>query len=191
MRTIKRKKPYKWFVVRLSDTELQELYGLMDSLGEPLYKKLKEALASTAAGRCKGTFLWHVMMKYRCNTKRARKELKNQYKKQGVPWMERYWGFFSTAIYKGLHELGIRIKPRIYSNAPHGLASEAFRRYGGIEKVLKRFQSIRQFSLVCKITCPTLGQYLHKNGYHYNRKERKWKKYKGGKNGNQKIQKRR
>jgi len=162
--------------VWLSDREAQELFALVDSLGGPLYEKLKAAIASAVSGHYKGSFLWNVMMTYGCNKELARTKLREQYWEQGSTWMQKHWGFTSYSVYKGLRELGIRTKSKLYNNAPHGLACEAFARYGGIENVLRMFQTMHRFSSVCKIRPSTLGQYLRKKGYRYNRDTRRWEK---------------
>jgi len=127
-----------------------------------------------------GSFLWHVFYHYECDTERVKQELRQQYKEKGTIEMGKQWGFDYHTIQEGLKKLGIRIKPRIYNNAPHGLASEAFEKYGGIEKVLKQFGSVTKFSKICKLSVSSLLQYLNKQGYYYDREERKWK-VKGGK----------
>ena len=163
-------------VVWLSNGEAQELFALVGSLGGPLYEKLKAAIASAVSGRYKGSFLWNVMMTYGCDRGLARMMLREQYQGQGSTWMQKHWGFTSFAIRKGLRELGIRTKSRLYNNAPHGLACEAFGRYGGIENVLRTFRTMHQFSSACKIHRSTLGGYLRKKGYRYNRDTGRWEK---------------
>ena len=162
--------------VWLSDREAQELYALVDSLGGPLYEKLRAAIASALCGHSKGTFLWNVMIRYGCNKGLAKTKLREQYWGKGSAWMGKFWGFTPVAIRMGLQELGIAIKPRFHSNAPHGLACEAFARYGGIEKVLRTFRTMYQFSLACKLHRTALGQYLRKKGYRYNRDTGRWEK---------------
>jgi len=163
-------------VAWLSTREAQELFALVDSLGGPLYEKLKAAIASAVAEQSRGSFLWNVMMTYGCDRELARRELRKQYWERGSTWMQKHWGFTLFAIRKGLQKLGIRTKSRLYNNAPHGLACEAFARYGGIENVLRRFQTVGRFSSVCKVHSTTLGQYLRKKGYHYNRNTGRWEK---------------
>jgi len=163
-------------VVWLSNKEIQELYTLVDSLGGPLYEKLKAVIASAACGHYKGTFLWNIMIRHRCDKRLARTMLREQYQEKGMTWMERFWGFTSFAIRKGLQELGITTKSRLYNNAPHGLACEAFARYGGIESVLRTFCTMHQFSLACKLSNTTLGRYLREKGYRYNRDTGRWEK---------------
>ena len=162
--------------VWLSDKEAQELFTLVDSLGGPLYEKLKAAIASAVSGHYKGSFLWNVMMTYGCDRELARMMLQEQYWERGSTWMQKHWGFTGIVICKGLQELGIRTKSRLYNNAPHGLSCEAFSRYGGIEKVLRTFRTMHRFSSVCKIHPSTLGQYLRKKGYRYNRNTGRWEK---------------
>lgn len=163
-------------VVWLTNEEIQELYTLVDSLGGPLYEKLKTAIASAACGHCKGSFLWNVMIRYGCDKELARTKLREQYWEKGTAWMEKFWGFTSTAIHKGLRELGVTTRSKPYNNAPHGLACEAFARYGGIEKVLRTFRTMHQFSLTCKLHSTTLGQYLRKKDYRYNKDTGRWEK---------------
>ena len=163
-------------VVWLSNKEAQELFALVDSLGGPLYEKLKTAIASAVAERYKGSFLWNVMMTYGCDKELARRELRKQYWERGSTWMQKHWGFTLFAIRKGLQKLGIRTKSRLYNNAPYGLSCEAFARYGGIKKVLRTFRTVGNFSSACKVNSTTLGKYLRKNGYHYNKDAGRWEK---------------
>ena len=177
--------PRKELKIYLTNEEIKELYLLMDSLSGPIYEKLKKTLASTIVEQYRGSFLWHVMLKYKCDKEVAKRELEKQYNEKGTEWMASHWGFSSCAVRRGLQKLGIGLKPRVYNNAPFGLASEAFEKYGGIEKVLKKFHGTIRFSLVCGVHHTTLGKYLRKNGWYYDKNERKWKKRqnKGGKNG--------
>ena len=163
-------------VVWLSDKEARELFALVDSLGGPLYEKLKTAIASAVAEQYKGSFLWNVMIRYGCDKELARARLREQYWEKGSVWMQKYWGFTSFAIRKGLQKLGIRTKSKLYNNAPYGLSCEAFARYGGIENVLRTFRTMYRFSSVCKIHPSTLGGYLRKKGYRYNRNTGRWEK---------------
>ena len=163
-------------VAWLSTREAQELFALVDSLGGPLYEKLKAAIASAVAEQSRGSFLWNVMMTYGCDRELARMMLREQYRERGSTWMQKHWGFTGVVIRKGLRELGIRTRSRLYNNAPHGLACEAFARYGGIENVLRRFKTEGRFSSICKVHSTTLGNYLRKKGYRYNRNTGRWEK---------------
>ena len=164
----------------ISNQEGKELFKWADKLSPTLAEKVKGAVACALSGCSKGTFLWNAFYYYQCDTEKVKKELRQQYKEKGTIGMEREWGFDYHTITEGLRKIGIGIKPRIYNNAPHGLASEAFERYGGIKAVLKQFESMAQFSKVCKVHAVNLAIYLKKQGYYYDRKEGKWK-VKGGK----------
>ena len=159
----------------ISNKEAKELFKWANKLNPPLAEKVKSAI-TCAVSRCfKSSFLWHVFYYYECDTERVKKELRRQYKEQGTIRMGEQWGFHYQVVEKGLHKIGIKIKPRIYNHAPHGLASEAFEKYGGVEKVLKQFGNITKFSRVCKVSATNLIIYLKKQGYYYDRKEGKWK----------------
>jgi len=163
-------------VMQLSNEEVQELFTFLKSFKGPLCGELRSSLASATAGKSKGSFLWTVMMTYDCDKELARRELREQYLKKGSAWMEARWGFAAGTIRSGLRELGIRTKSRLYNNAPHGLSCEAFSRYGGIENVLRMFRTMHRFSAACRIHPSTLGQYLRKKGYRYNKSTRSWEK---------------
>jgi len=160
--------------------EGKELFEWADKLNPTLTEKVKSAVACALSGCSKGTFLWNAFYHYRCDAEKVREELRRQYKEKGTIGMEWQWGFDYHTIQEGLKKLGIKIKPSIYNNAPHGLASEAFEKYGGIKEVLKQFGSITKFSKICKLSVSSLSQYLKKQRYYYDREERKWK-VKGGK----------
>ncbi|RLG23852.1 hypothetical protein DRN85_08560 [Methanosarcinales archaeon] len=154
--------------------EGKELFEWADKLSPTLAEKVKSAVACALSGCSKGTFLWNVFYYYGCDAEKVREELRQEYKEKGTIEMGKRWGFNYHTIQEGLKKLGIEIKPRIYNNAPYGLASDAFKKYGGIKAVLKRY-SMTQFSKICKISHTTLSQYLRKQGYYYDRKERKWR----------------
>ena len=164
----------------ISNKEGKELFKWADKLNPTLAEKVKGAVACALSGCSKGTFLWNAFYYYQCDTEKVREELRQQYKEKGTIGMEWQWGFHRTTITKGLQKIGIEIKPPIYNHAPYGLASEAFKKYGGIEAVLKQFGSMAQFSKVCKVHAVNLAIYLKKQGYYYDREEGKWK-IKGGK----------
>ncbi|RLG29796.1 hypothetical protein DRN98_08025 [Methanosarcinales archaeon] len=169
----------KQFKLNISNQEGKELFKWADKLSPTLAEKVKSAVARALSGCSSGSFLWNVFFHYECDAERIKQELRKQYKEKGTIGMEWEWGFDYHTITEGLRKIGIGIKPRIYNNAPHGLASEAFERYGGIEKVLKQY-SVTKFSKICKLSVSCLLQYLNKQGYYYDREERKWK-VKGGK----------
>jgi len=158
----------------ISNREGKELFEWADKLSSTLAEKVKSAVACTLSGCSSGSFLWHVFYHYECDTERVKQELRQQYKEKGTIEMGKQWGFDYHTIQEGLKKLGIRIKPPIYNNAPHGLASEVFEKYGGIEAVLKQY-SVTKFSKICKLSVSSLLQYLKKQGYYYDREERKWK----------------
>jgi len=162
----------------ISNKEGKELFEWADKLNPTLAEKVKSAVARALSGCSNGSFLWNAFYYYQCDAERVKEELRQQYKEKGTIEMGKWWGFDYHTIQEGLKELGIGIKPRIYNNAPHGLASEAFERYGGIEAVLKQY-SVTKFSKICKLSVSCLLQYLNKQGYYYDREERKWK-VKGG-----------
>ena len=155
--------------------EAKELFKWANKLSPTLAEKVKHMLAYTMSGSPRGSFLWHVFYYYECDVGRVKKELRRQYKEQGTIKMGEHWGFHYQVVEKGLHKIGIKIKPRIYNHAPHGLASEAFGKYGGVEKVLKQFGNITKFSRVCKVSATNLIIYLKKQGYCYDREKGKWK----------------
>ena len=159
--------------------EGKELFKWADKLSPTLAEKIKSAVACALSGCSNGSFLWNAFYHYGCDIEKVKKELRRQYKERGTVGMEWEWGFHYHTIARGLQKLGIEIKPRIYNNAPYGLASDAFKKYGGIKAVLKRY-SMTQFSKICKISHTTLARYLRRKGYYYDRKEKKWK-VKGGK----------
>jgi len=171
-------KELKFFI---SNKEGKELFKWADKLSLTLAEKVKSAVACALSGYSSGSFLWNAFYYYQCDAERVKEELRQQYKEKGTIEMGKWWGFDYHTIQEGLKELGIGIKPRIYNNAPHGLASEAFEKYGGIEKVLKQY-SVTKFGEVCKVHPTTLANYLRRKGYYYDREERKWK-VKGGNNG--------
>jgi len=100
--------------------------------------------------------------------------LEHQYKTIGVAGMVRYWGFSPNCIRTNLRKLGIKLKDKRRSNAPHGFASEAFAEYGGVERVLRIFGSMRSFSMECGVSANALCVCLRKVGYKYNREEGRW-----------------
>ena len=159
----------------ISNKEGKELFKWADKLSPTLAEKVKSAVALALSGCSSGSFLWNAFYYYRCDVEKVKKELRQQYKEKGTIEMGKRWGFDYHTIQEGLKELGIGIKPRIYNNAPHGLASEAFEKYGGVEVVLKQFGSMAQFSKVCKVHAVNLAIYLKKQGYYYNKEEKKWK----------------
>ena len=165
---------WKRLKLNISNQEGKELFEWANRLNPALAEKVKEAVACALSGCSSGSFLWNAFYHYRCDIERVKKELRKQYKEEGTIEMGRTWGYDYHTIARGIQEIGIRIKPRVYNNAPHGLASEAFERYGGIEKVLKRY-SVTKFGEVCKIHPTTLANYLRRKGYYYDRKERKWR----------------
>jgi len=154
--------------------EGKELFKWADKLSPTLAEKVKSAVACALSGCSSGSFLWNVFFHYECDAERIKQELRKQYKEKGTVGMEWQWGFDYHTITKGLQRIGIKIKPSIYNNAPHGLAREAFERYGGIEAVLKQY-SVTKFSKICKLSVSSLLQYLNKQGYYYNKEEKKWK----------------
>lgn len=159
----------------ISNQEGKELFKWADKLLNPtLAKKVKDAVACALSGYSRGSFLWNAFYHYKCDTERVKKELRKQYKEKGTIEMGRIWGFDYHTIQEGLRRIGIGIKPRVYNNAPHGLAAEAFAKYGGIETVLKQY-TVTKFSEICKIHPTTLAHYLKRKGYYYDREERKWK----------------
>ena len=159
----------------ISNKEGKELFKWADKLSPTLAEKVKSAVARALSRCSKGTFLWNAFYYYQCDVEKVREKLRQQYKEKGTIEMGKRWGFDYHIIAKGLQKLGIKIKPPIYNNAPHGLASEAFEKYGGIEAVLKQFGSMARFSKVCKVHAVNLAIYLKKQGYYYDRKEKKWK----------------
>ncbi|MHA1396129.1 MAG: hypothetical protein ACTSSF_00165 [Candidatus Heimdallarchaeaceae archaeon] len=171
---------WKQLKLNISNQEGKELFKWADKLNPTLAKKVKDALACALSGYSRGSFLWNAFYHYECDAEKVREELRKQYKEKGTIEMGKLWGFDYHTIQEGLKKMGIKIKPPIYNNAPHGLASEAFEKYGGIEAVLKQFGSMAKFSKVCKVHSINLAIYLKKQGYYYDRKEGKWK-VKGGK----------
>ena len=165
---------WKQLKLNISNQEGKELFEWANRLSPALAEKVKKAVACALSGCSSGSFLWNAFYHYECDAKKVREELRKQYKEKGTVGMEWQWGFNYHVIAEGLRRMGIRIKPRVYNNAPHGLASEAFERYGGIEKVLKRY-SVTKFGEVCKIHPTTLANYLRRKGCYYDREERKWR----------------
>ena len=163
----------------ISNKEGKELFKWADKLSPTLAEKVKSAVACALSGCSNGSFLWNAFYYYQCDAEKVREELRQQYKEKGTVRMGKRWGFHRFTIAKGLQRIGIKIKPPIYNNAPHGLAGEAFEKYGGIEKVLKRY-SVTKFGEICKIHPTSLANYLRRKGYYYDREERKWR-VKGGK----------
>lgn len=102
--------------------------------------------------------------------------LEHQYKTIGVAGMARYWGFSASCIRANLRKLGIELRDKRRSNAPHGFASEAFARYGGIKNVLCTFRTMRAFSMCCGVSANALCTCLRKVGYKYNREEERWER---------------
>jgi len=100
--------------------------------------------------------------------------LEHQYKTIGVTGMTRYWGFSASCIRENLRKLGIELRDRRWSNAPHGLASEAFARYGSVENVLRKFGSMRAFSTECGVSANALCTYMRGLGWKYNKEEERW-----------------
>jgi len=158
----------------ISNREGKELFKWADKLNPTLAEKVKSAVACALSGCSNGSFLWNAFYHYGCDIEKVKKELRRQYKEKGTIEMGKLWGFHYHTIARGLRELGIEIKPRIYNNAPYGLASDAFKKYGGIKAVLKWY-SMTQFSKICKISHTTLSRYLRKQGYYYDREEKRWK----------------
>jgi len=102
--------------------------------------------------------------------------LEHQYKTIGVAGMVRYWGFSAGCIRTNLRKLGIKLKDKRRSNAPHGFASEAFALYGGVKDVLRTFKTMRAFSMYCGVSANALCVCLRKIGYKYNREEGRWER---------------
>jgi len=169
----------KQLKLNISNQEGKELFKWADKFNPTLAEKVKSAVACALSGCSSGSFLWNAFYYYGCDAERVKEELRQQYKEKGTIEMGKRWGFHRFTIAKGLQRIGIKIKPPIYNNAPHGLAGEAFEKYGGIEAVLKQY-SVTKFSKICKLSVSCLLQYLNKQGYYYDREERKWK-VKGGK----------
>jgi len=161
--------------LEISNKEAKELFEWADKLNYPLSAKLKSAIVSTITASPAGSFLWHIFYYYECDAEKVKKELERQYNEEGIKGMELKWGFERTTILQGLKKLRIKTKPKQYNHAPHGLASEAFARYGGIKKVLEKFGSVTRFGKVCKISYTNLAIHLKKKGYYYDKDERKWK----------------
>jgi len=170
-----KKRHNKIFKLKLTNKELKELFEWADKLNYPLSAKLKTAIASTITASPAGSFLWHVFYYYKCDVEKVKTELERQYNEEGTKGMGLRWGFKRTTILQGLKKLRIKTKSREYNHAPHGLAREAFKRYGGIKKVLKEFGSVTRFGKVCKISYTNLAFFLKKRGYYYDKDERKWK----------------
>jgi len=165
----------KIFKLELTNKELKELFEWADKLNYPLSAKLKSAITSTMTASSAGSFLWHIFYYYECDAVKVKKELERQYNEEGTKGMGLRWGFERTTILQGLKKLRIKTKPREYNHAPHGLVREALKRYGGIKKVLKEFGSVTKFSKACKVHAVNLAIYLKKQGYYYDKDERKWK----------------
>lgn len=159
----------------ISDADGKELFEVADKLNPDLAVRLKSAIAVALSGCRRNSFLWNVFMYYRCDVKTVKRELTKQYNEMGTIGMDSYWGFRYNIVLEGLKRMRVKTKPRVYNNAPHGLAEEAFKRYGGIEKVLATFGSMLRFSKVCKVRDSSLGKFLHRNGYFYDRGEGKWR----------------
>ncbi len=159
----------------ISDADGKELFKVADKLSPDLAVRFKSAIAATISGCRKNSFLWNVFMHYGCDVEVVKRELSRQYNEKGTMGMGSYWGFRYNVVLEGLKRVGIKTKPRVYNNAPHGLAEEAFKRYGGIKKVLASFSSMLEFSKVCKVSSCNLGEYLHRSGYFYDRSEGKWR----------------
>ena len=164
----------KQLKLNISNQEGKELFKWADKFNPTLAEKVKSAVACALSGCSSGSFLWNAFYYYGCDAERVKEELRQQYKEKGTIEMGKRWGFHRFTIAKGLQRIGIKIKPPIYNNAPHGLAGEAFEKYGGIEAVLKQY-SVTKFSKICKLSVSCLLQYLNKQGYYYDREERKWK----------------
>jgi len=169
--------------LEISNRDAKELFEWADKLNYPLSAKLKSAIVSTITASSAGSFLWHIFYYYKCDAEKVKTELERQYNEEGTKKMALRWGFERTTILQGLKKLRIKTKPREYNHAPHGLAREAFKRYGGIKKVLKEFGSVMKFSKACKVHAVNLAIYLKKQGYYYDKDERKWK-FKRKANGN-------
>ena len=161
--------------LEISNKEAKELFEWADKLSYPLSSKVKNAITSTMTSSPGGSFLWHIFYYYKCDAEKVKTELECQYNKEGTKKMALRWGFERTTILQGLKKLRIKTKSREYNHAPHGLAREAFKRYGGIKKVLEKFGSVTRFGKVCKISYTNLAIYLKKKGYYYDKDERKWK----------------
>ena len=179
---MKRKTRRKILKLKLTNKELKELFEWADKLNYPLSAKLKTAIASTITASPAGSFLWHVFYYYKCDVEKVKTELERQYNEEGTKGMGLRWGFKQTTILQGLKKLEIKTKSREYNHAPHGLAREAFKRYGGIKKVLEKFGNVTRFGKVCKISYTNLAFFLKKRGYYYDKDERKWKLKKEGVN---------
>jgi len=105
--------------------------------------------------------------------------LEHQYKTIGITGMVKYWGFSPGCIRTNLRKLGIELKDKRRNNAPHGFATEAFAKHGGVENVLRKFKSMRVFSAHCGVSASSLCACLRKAGYKYNKEEEVWEQGKG------------
>lgn len=159
----------------ISDADGKELFRVADKLNPDLAVRLKSAIAVAISGCRKNSFLWNVFMYYGCDVEVVKRELHKQYNERGTMGMSSHWGFRHNVVLEGLKRVGVKTRPRVYNNAPHGLAEEAFKRHGGVKKVLASFGSMLKFSEVCKVSSCNLGEYLHRCGYFYDRGEGKWK----------------